>query len=569
MAVRQTTPVVLNNGTYLQTTSYDQTTHLDKAHLMYMNKGKQKPTNLGVIQPFITSGYLIKPYLYTFGKLGKNRVYVDGNMYTWQHPIGEEPCYIMEDISGLDKPGIAGEKFKIKVNKKKYDNGYVIAIDQHDPHHLLITDDEIIDDGDGVILTVKLKSVDQANRWFPKEYLRPGTKFFAVTTYDTEYNQNYSSIPSFGGGMREYFNTVGMTSAQVHFSVTRDAAFCKIGEHNLVGLDQYREMLEMYTFREGSLGYDLSMKGQSPHSLNHNYKKKYGGKAMDYMKGDIVQRSWIPKVEALGIQWLETMVEIEAMFGSGGRISKDGRTTAQTSLGLFHQLNMGNTHIYDLYNWTLEQFEFVLASRLSDRIEPFSGNKVKIRTGRGGLALIQNLLRKLPSQNGMTIQGNDYIRGIGKEDNQMLQWTNPNFTSWVMGNGLGTIEFELAPGLDPIDANEQVNPVVPNIKGIGGHRLSSYMFIIDDITNYDSDNVIELVDSKDWDLRHSVRQGKMAYLGTEFGDGKWQRSSNHPGFEVYLEKRHKAYFLKDPTKSLLIKPVNPHTGRPVFSSSFK
>ena len=46
---------------------------------------------------------------------------------------------------------------------------------------------------------------------------------------------------------------------------------------------------------------------------------------------------------------------------------------------------------------------------------------------------------------------------------------------------LGKLEFELAPGLDPIDANDHINPIVPLSNGtIGGHRLSSYMFIIED-----------------------------------------------------------------------------------------
>jgi hypothetical protein len=37
-----------------------------------------------------------------------------------------------------------------------------------------------------------------------------------------------------------------------------------------------------------------------------------------------------------------------------------------------------------------------------------------------------------------------------------------------------------------------------------------------------------------------------------------------PGFEVYVEKKLKAYRLVDPTKSLIIKPINPFTGKMIF-----
>ena len=569
MPKNSATPLVLNNGVYLQSTSHDSHSHLDYAHLMHMNGGKQHMTDLGVIQPFVTSGYLMKPYLYNFGNINANRVYVDGNLYKWSTPLADEPCYIVEDITTCDKPGQAGEKFKIKVNSRKYDHGYILAVDQHSPEQLLVTEDEIYNEGDSVILTVKYAGVDPANRWFPREYLRPGTKLFAISTTESERSTTYSSIPTMSGGMREYFNYVGCHRGQLHYSITRDAAYTKVSNKIIASLDKHKEIIEMYVFRKDTLGYDLSLQGQGKNHLSAMYTRKYGKKkGAGQMKADIAYRAWVPRIEAMGLAYLEAMVENEAIFGAGGPVHYDGPQATQRSLGLFHQLNMGNQHTYNLYNFTLEKFEFILASRLHGRIEPFQNNEIVIKTGRGGLAWIQNMLRRLPSQHGMVLQGNDYITGIGSNQNQKLGWTNPNFVSWTMGNGLGTVRFELVPGLDPEEANEQINPLVPASKGIGGHRLSSYMFIIDDITNT-GDNVVELVCKDDWDTQMSVHQGKLAYPGTKFGNGMWQRGSNHPGFEVYMEKRHKAYWVKDVTKSLLIKPINPFTGRALYSGYYK
>lgn len=561
-------PLVLNNGVYLQSTEFRVESHLDYAHLCSVNAGKEKVTDLGIITPFITAGYIMKPQIYTFSNLGKNRVYVDGHKFKWGHPLAEEEFYVVEDLSGSDKPGLAGEDVKVKFNRRKYDNGYVLAIDSHDPIHVLVTQDEIVQDGDGFIYTLKLKTTDAHRKWIPKDYLRPGTKWFPITTIETEYSQQYSSIPEFTGGKREYFNTVGMSRAQIHYSVTREAAVSKISQDALLNVDQYKTVIEMYQFREGSIGYDINLQGRGPLP---EYIKRAGGnfkKGQEMMKADIVAKAWVPRVEALGMALLEQFVEQEAIFGSGGLIDYDGKTKVPSSLGLFHQLNMGNFHVFNLYNFTLEKFEHILASRLKDRIEPFRNNVIKIRTGQGGYAMVKHWLRKLPSQGGFMLQGNEFLQNKGS-NNQKMHWATPEIVSWDLSNGYGKVVFELAPALDPVDANPLVNPIVPLSNTIGGHRLSSYMFIIDDLTEFESDNIVELVYGYDWDITKRVNVGKLNYMGAPSYNGAFITSTpHHPGYEIFMEKRHKAYFLKDPTKSLLIKPINPFTNRPIFSVYF-
>ena len=179
-------PLVLNNGVYLQSTEWESASHVDKAHVQYLNKDSGPVTDLGIVTPFVTAGYKLKPYLYNFSGQGARRIFLDGHIYKWSTPLHDEPCYIMADLSGTDKPGIAGEKFKVKLSTNKYGNNYILAIDQHDPHQMLVTNDEIIQDGDGWIYTMKLVSVDQNRRWFPKDYLRPNTKLFPITTITSD-----------------------------------------------------------------------------------------------------------------------------------------------------------------------------------------------------------------------------------------------------------------------------------------------------------------------------------------------------------------------------------------------
>ena len=137
-----------------------------------------------------------------------------------------------------------------------------------------------------------------------------------------------------------------------------------------------------------------------------------------------------------------------------------------------------------------------------------------------------------------------------------LRWMNSGPLA-----GLGEIELpSLQPGSSIMPG--KVNPVIPASKGIGGHRLSSYMFIIDDITNSMDGNIYELLYGPDWDISKRHISGKLNYMGTD----NFASAGHHPGFEVFLEKRHKAYWVKDITKSLLIKPINPFTGREIYSS---
>lgn len=564
-------PLVLANGIYLRTTQHSTKSHMDSADLMYLNKGRGKVTDLGLVQPFVTTGYLMNPYMYSFSGMGKNKVYVDDHLYKFSHPVAERPFYILEVLTPGDKVGIANTKFRVKMNSKKYDNGYVLTFDVHEPIQLRVTEDEIIKDGDGFIYTFQAKVSDNHRRGIPAMFLKPGTILFPVTTYETEFSTKYSSVPEFSGGEREYYNHVGYTRAQLSYSVTRNAAYGKIGRNAILNLKQAQDVIEMFSFRNGSLAHSLNLQGRQAVPVEKLYAEKYGKAGASKMRDDIVQRAWIPKIDALTMQLVEHFVETEAVFGAGGTIEWDGKGRYQTSLGLFHQLNMGNIISYNLFNLTLEKFEYFLAKQLKDRVEPFQNNNIiEISTGRGGMAMVRNWLRGIHQNYGMVWQAEPYVQGANANGtNHNLHFSTPNFTSYEMTNGYGKVRFVLNPALDPVEANEIVNPTIPLSGAIGGHRLSSYMFIINDIVDHESDNIVELVCSEDWDFERSVEVGKLPYMGQPRMNGTYQRSSNHPGYKVMVEKRHKAYFVKDTTKSLLIKPINPMTGKPIFHGFYQ
>lgn len=562
----QPIPLTLNNGIYLQTKEFDYHVHLDTAHLAQMEAGRpHNQTDLGMITPWITTGYMERPGMWDLIGKGKNRVlYMDGHVWTWKTPIADQPTYSLGDITGMDKPGIESTTFKIKLNKRTFGNSAIITPEKFSGIELYITADEIHGDGDGWVYTVKLNATNKKLKWFPKEYLQSGTIFFQIGSVLGEYGQTYNDFGSIKTGYREFYNYVGEGYSNVHFTVTRDAALSQVSKQAVMGLQQYRKVIEMYQLRPGSAAYDISRSGQNTYSemvAAYTAQGMSDKKANEALKADIVKRAWIPEVEALAMTMVERDIEFYGMWGAGGTIQVEGKTNVRLPIGLFHQMNLGPTYNYNIPQFQIRKLDAWITSRLKDKIDPYGQNVIRIGTGLGGLKLVRGQILDVVQASGLTFQHDRYVKG---DDNQKLYFDAPNFLSYRMSFGI--VEFVHVPALDPIQANDLENPM------IDGHRLSSYMFIIDDLSAQ-NDNIHEIVYGPNFDFNHFYVNGRMNYMDSpSYGSsrpGPYQSSGpGIPGFEVYIEKRMKAYWLKDPTKSLLIKPFNPRTGRPIFEPYF-
>jgi hypothetical protein len=567
MTNSQGIPKVLMNGIYLQEKQYDYHTHLDSAHLMVMEAQKERhATDLGMITPWITTGYLERPGMWNLIGKGKNRMlYSDGTIFKWKQPIAEQPTYILEDVSGTDKPGVAGTTFKIKLNKRTFGNSAIITANKFSALELYVTAEEIYKDGDGFIYTVKMTATNKKFKYFPKEWLTAGTIFFQIGSVIGEYGQTYNDMGTISSGHREFYNYVGEGHANAHLTVTREAALSKISKSCVIGLQQYRKVVEMYQLRPGSAAFDISRMGQSPVQVYMEQYAKAGkpisqDTATAMVNEDIVKKAWIPEVEMLAKLMIERDVENYAMWGSGGTLQVEGNTAVRLPIGLFHQLNMGMTFTYNIAKFTLARLEAILTSRLKDKIDPYGQNEIVIGTGLGGLKIVRKQILDVVQAIGLTFDHERYVKGT---DNQALYYDGPNFLSYRFSFGI--VRFEHVPALDPIEANDLENPFYD------GHRLSSYMYIIDDLTAQ-NDNIYEIVYAPDFDFHHYYINGRMNYMDNPNSGGSrsgpYQASNTGPGFEVYLEKRLKCYHIIDITKSLLIKPYNPYTGKPLFEPYF-
>lgn len=546
--------------------------HLDSSNVFEFFGGHQQKTDFGIVDYFATKGYEPMRNMSYLGKA--KRVFLPTKEFEWSYPKAKKEFYIVEDLSGTDKPGIGGGKFRLKFNTKKVDNLYYITPDPQLPLSLLVTEDEIVRDGDGYIFWVRVVGENINERYFPKELLAPGTKYFFTGTADSEYNQTLSSLPELDGGVRKFFSVVGQDGQQLNYSITREAAVTEItGRSGLINYDQFLQTIQTFEFKPDTLGYNLTMlTPEAQMSFNGDitamYRQNYGANAEKKMAADSLLNLWAPKVEMLGMKLLAQWVNTQAYYSPGGTVMIDGVNETQKSLGLFHQYMLGNTSDYNLGNVSLEFLETLVISRLQGKMQYSPdqvGPEIVLKTGKGGLALVNDLLSKRPGQMGQVILADPYLKNTGG-DNRNVYFAEPFYRSWISKSGI-RFRVDWEPSLDPETANNLINPIVPVQSGIGGNRLSSYIFIVEDLTANDTangeSNVYELL-PPDWELRQSYINGKMAYPGTEDATGKWQRQPGVAGFQVIMELRNKAFWLKDPTKSLVIKPKNPFTGKAIF-----
>jgi len=275
------------------------------------------------------------------------------------------------------------------------------------------------------------------------------------------------------------------------------------------------------------------------------------------MAKDIVHTVLVPEIELYYMALINQEINNYAIWGNGGTIRTQGKDpqTIILPVGLFRQvMKSANKFAYNLNNFKLDQLVAFLNNGLRGRTSVSNMLTIKVKTGTGGLSIVKpQILAKFNQvSTNMTIFGNEFIYNKGGSNLNLGFRMEFDRITLPMGNM--EIVFEHAPELDANmgDYNDIDNPIV----GKAGYRLSSYCFIIDDITGA-GNNIIELYNevNKDFHLYHV--DGKMPYLGDKNRHASVGPSI--PGYEVYIEKGYKAYQVVDPARVWMMLPINPRT----------
>jgi len=475
---------------------------------------------------------------------GKNTIDVDNarGEYKWQTPIVEDLPYIVEDVEpGNTSLGHDGTDFKIKINKRKFGNGDIITYDKYKGVELYITAEDILPSGDGFIYTVQLVNNDNA-RTFDKRFLKPGTKFFRKGSARGEYGEKFSDIGELSNGHREFYNFVGGAEAHVHYSVSSRADMMLKGGMNADGTVPVTEI-----WRTFDTNIDPAIANLD--DMLKKMGKEYVKKAYD---NGSLSRAFVTKMEAAHLTKIATDIETYLMWGQGGRIKQDGPDDMRLSVGLWHQLDNSFKRIYNKGGFSLDLFKSEIFNFYNGKVEftgPDPQRDIIVQTGLAGFKMINESIKKEAYGAGLVLNGDK--SGLSAVSGQPMDLHfGYAFTSYTIPF-LANVKFVLNSAFDNVHANDIENPM------IDGYRLSSYNFIVFDITDNTNDNIHLLKLKWDQDLKWFYQNGTMDYMGRSQG---FQSSGNFNGYRVMMTQTMPAVWVKDPTKVLKIVMRNPITG---------
>jgi hypothetical protein len=280
--------------------------------------------------------------------------------------------------------------------------------------------------------------------------------------------------------------------------------------------------------------------------------KEYVKRAYD---NGTLTRSFVTALEAAHLTKVATDIETYLMWGQGGRIKQDGPDDIRLSVGLWRQLDNAYKRIYNKGQFSLELFRAEIFNFYNGKVEfkgPDPNRQLIVQTGMGGMKMVNEAIKREAISAGLVINAGNGGNGIGAISGTNAMDLNFGFafTSYTIPF-LANVKFVLNPAFDNVHTNDIENPM------IDGYPLSSYNYIIFDITDNTNDNIFLLKLSWDNQLKWFYQNGTMDYMGRTQG---FQSNGQFNGYRVYMTQTMPAIWVKDPTKVLKIVMRNPITG---------
>jgi len=537
---------VLNNGIFLRDTNYQASSHVDSYHLVNMLRNAE-PMDLGPVDLWAMVQKVEMPLYQMSSFGGKNVITVDNarGEYKWQTPVVQDLPYIVDGayVNGVstdgDTVGTDGTTFQIKMSRREFGHGDIITYDKYNGMEMYITADDIVPLGDGFMYTVQLVNSNNTAGLDTSVYLQPGDKIFRKGSARGEYGERFSDI-QIQSGFREYYNYVGGAEAHVHYSVSSRADLMIKGGMNSDGTVP---VVEIWRNFDKSSDPSITNLESMVSKMGKDYVKRAMGNGS-------LSRTFLTAMEAAHLTKVASDIETYLMWGQGGRVRQDGPDDLRLSVGLWKQLDNSFKRVYNKSGFTLDLFRSEIYNFYAGKVDfqgPDPKRQLIVQTGMGGMRMVNEAIKKEAINSGLLIQAADIgaITGKGMDLNFGFA-----YTSYVIPF-LANVKFVLNPAFDNLHTNDIENPI------IDGFPLSSYNFIIFDITDNTNDNIYMLKLGWDNQLKWWYQNGTMDYMGRTQG---FQSSGQFNGYRVYMTQMMPAIWVKDPTKVLKIVMRNPITG---------
>ncbi len=503
-----------------------------------------EPMDLGPVDIWAMSQKVEMPLYQMSSFGGKNVIEVDNakGEYKWQTPVSQELPYVIEDIEPSNTTkGIDGQTFRVKLSRREFGHGSIFTYDKFNGAEFYVTADDILPLADGFIYTVQLVNNDNV-KFLDNKFLANGTKMFRAGSARGEYGERFDDIIT-QAGFREFYNFVGQTEAHAGYSVSSRADMMLKGAMTAKGEVPITEIWRNF---DKTLDPSITKIEEMASKMGPDYLQRA-------MKEGTLTRTYLTTMEAAHLTKISTDIETYLMWGKGGRLRQDGPDDMRLSVGLWKQLDSAFKRVYNKSNFSLDLFRNELYNFYAGRVEfkgPNPERELEIQTGMGGMRMVNEAIKKEAGNSGLVIQA-AANNGIGAVTGQGMDLRFGFAYTSIIIPFLGTVTFKLNPAFDNIHTNDIENPIVD------GNPLSSYSFIIFDVTDNTNDNIYLLKLKWDNQLKWWYQNGTMDYLGRTQG---FQSSGNFNGYKVNMTQNMPAIWVKDPTKILKIVMKNPVTG---------
>jgi hypothetical protein len=492
-------------------------------------------------------------------------MYSDTDYYTFELPTAQDNTVrlISGGVEGRARFGFDGEEFPIVISRKAFSPGAVITFDLTSKVSFTVVDRNPEQMGKHVKIWVRLNTNSEVT-YVTKNDLqaqRPLIKLADVRGLD--FNSFHSAWQVSGlPSIAKYKNYLSNVFIQQEYRITDGACHYLDNDNNVmdsVSLGKYRDvLLEFYSVR----GIADSKFVDMTDSTN---KAAYSKQLEQAVQQGVGRKSFISFLDAVAVQMLNKQQYNLMLWGPGINQIRDGYDTKRMIPGVWFQLDQaGYKSHYDIITFSLEVLSNAIKdfehgkTQLKDRI---SNQVYKIRTGKGGKSLIEDQFRKEGFNVPAVVNNKDHGFLEGNADS--LVYNLPNFKMYQMPE-IGYIMVEYDPGLDPLMADEVINPIVSS-----GRRLSSYTMIIEDY-NDSADNIcIVRRNGMGGKVIMNVESGglythpmlEMGYNIAGTNVTMSSKSDNLTGFKANFTSMVDSAIVKDPTRLLKLVPKNPKTGR--------
>jgi hypothetical protein len=538
----------LNNGVVIGQSRFDPRKFTD-LNFLYTNYSKDAFTVYKGLLALWNQRSIINTPLINSTLLKNNVMYVPNQEGKFRFDVPYELGlpYIVENLEvDTDKPGLDGQKFKIKLNEDCYTNTDRLIADYRDGIELYITEDEIIQEADGFVYTVEIVSNNRRGTFYPKEWLEPGTQYMKLSNINGEYDTQKSSISS--EGLRTGIMNLEMELGGGHRSVT----------HWITG---YADMARVDENKHPNLAFiNQRLESMGSTMLYYNTNPKTGAPLAK-------TTTWQPTVEVLLRAEMEMMTEKDLMWSKGGFITGSGRRQTRVGPGLYEQLRNGNRYQYNKISLTL--IERAVANLFSKSGIPLDQRRTKIVTGTGGLIQVsKEIEEKYKQVVPFMTQVSDVPGGVlyGDQMNLGYKYRFTKFFSPIAGE----IEFEINPALDNLSSNR----VQDNFNG--EYPIESFTYMILDVTDSRSTNAAARVNTTKYRVQDGFNSDANIVLvkPENYGDLYWGyiAGTHHPlgpsymkgmmsanqydGYQIWM-KAFANLWVKDVTRTLLIEKARP------------